>query len=116
MIPPFDHLVLQANPDFARLYDSLTNDVLTLDGSTKNDPGAKQRDETRLVSQIPGNSSSDSFSVFINAHYIARNLNTTGCSRPRSISSRMHWRRHHPLHLNRQHDNCGNRDLSPQNQ
>lgn len=56
MIPPIDPLVLKTNPEFAKLYSSLTRDVLAEDGSTKNDAATKQRCETRLVSHdgFPG--------------------------------------------------------------
>ncbi|KAH6966738.1 hypothetical protein EDB82DRAFT_541805 [Fusarium venenatum] len=57
MFPPVEDSVLQNNPDFANLYNKLTNVVLNPDGSTQNDPRAKERasvreelDRRRLIS------------------------------------------------------------------
>ncbi|KAJ4125562.1 hypothetical protein NW768_009183 [Fusarium equiseti] len=57
MFPPVEESVLQNNPDFANLYKKLTNVVLNPDGSTHNDPRAKERasvskelDRRRLIS------------------------------------------------------------------
>ncbi|KAH6639938.1 hypothetical protein BKA67DRAFT_665323 [Truncatella angustata] len=47
MLPLIDDAVIQANPGFGQLYDTLTSDILHPDGSTKNDKTTKQRDETR---------------------------------------------------------------------
>ncbi|KAI1861853.1 hypothetical protein JX265_009356 [Neoarthrinium moseri] len=47
MLPPVDEAVFESNPDFAKLYRSLTSDALSPDGSTKNDPTAKQRNAVR---------------------------------------------------------------------
>ncbi|KAI1770564.1 hypothetical protein F4818DRAFT_432580 [Hypoxylon cercidicola] len=45
MLPPIDEAVLKNNPDFERLYKSVTGSLLNADGSTKsNDPTAKKRD------------------------------------------------------------------------
>jgi hypothetical protein len=49
MFPPVEDSVLQNNPDFANLYNKLTNVVLNPDGSTKNDPRAKERATVREV-------------------------------------------------------------------
>ncbi|CAK7227427.1 hypothetical protein SBRCBS47491_006565 [Sporothrix bragantina] len=43
MIPPVEEAVLRNNPDFATLYTTLTTVILNPDGSTKTDPGAKER-------------------------------------------------------------------------
>ncbi|KAH7134801.1 hypothetical protein B0J13DRAFT_626001 [Dactylonectria estremocensis] len=45
--PPVDAAVLKSNPDFAILYGRLTNVVLNPDGSTKEDPAAKERAAVR---------------------------------------------------------------------
>ncbi|KAF5002258.1 hypothetical protein FGRMN_475 [Fusarium graminum] len=57
MFLPVEDSVLQNNQDFANLYNKLTNVVLNPDGSTKNDPRAKERatvreelDRRRLIS------------------------------------------------------------------
>lgn len=50
MFPPVDDSVLKANPDFAILYGKLTNVVLDSDGSTKEDPAAKERKRVKEVS------------------------------------------------------------------
>ncbi|UZP42547.1 hypothetical protein NXS19_010363 [Fusarium pseudograminearum] len=57
MFPPVEDSVLQNNPDFANLYNKLTNVVLNPDCSTQNGPRAKERasvrqelDRRRLVS------------------------------------------------------------------
>ena len=52
MLPPVDDAVLQNNPDFAALYKTLTTAILNPDGSTKNDPAAKERNAVREV-RIP---------------------------------------------------------------
>lgn len=49
MLPPIDDAVLQNNPEFATLYNTLTTAVLNDDGSTINDPSSKERDATREV-------------------------------------------------------------------
>lgn len=49
MLPPVEDAVLQNNPDFAALYATLTTVILSPDGSTKNDPAAKERDAVREV-------------------------------------------------------------------
>jgi hypothetical protein len=51
MIPPVDEAVLQSNPDFAILYTRLTKTVLKPDGSTKEDPVAKEREAVQKVSE-----------------------------------------------------------------
>lgn len=51
MFPPVDEAVLQQNPDFANLYSKLTKVILNPDGSTKEDPAAKQRAAVREVSE-----------------------------------------------------------------
>ncbi|KAM7189421.1 hypothetical protein V8F20_010151 [Naviculisporaceae sp. PSN 640] len=43
MLPPIEESILQNNPDFAALYSTLTSVILNPDGSTKNDPAAKER-------------------------------------------------------------------------
>ncbi|KAK7403689.1 hypothetical protein QQX98_010533 [Neonectria punicea] len=47
LFPPVDAAVLQNNPDFANLYGKLTHVVLNPDGSTKEDPAAKERAAVR---------------------------------------------------------------------
>ncbi|KLU89473.1 hypothetical protein MAPG_08444 [Magnaporthiopsis poae ATCC 64411] len=47
MLPPIDDAVLQSNPEFATLYNTLTTAVLNDDGSTMNDPSSKERDAIR---------------------------------------------------------------------
>ena len=49
MFPPVDQSVLQSNPDFANLYNKLTNVVLNPDGSTKDHPAAKERKRVKEV-------------------------------------------------------------------
>lgn len=49
MFPPVGDSVLQNNPDFANLYNKLTDLVLNPDGSTKEDPRAKERAAVREV-------------------------------------------------------------------
>ncbi|KAI0846505.1 hypothetical protein F5Y00DRAFT_264507 [Daldinia vernicosa] len=45
MLPPIDEAVLKQNPDFDRLYKTLTGSLLNPDCSTRsNDPAAKKRD------------------------------------------------------------------------
>jgi hypothetical protein len=52
MFPPVDSAVLQNNPDFALLHAKLTNVVLNPDGSTKDDPHAKERAAVDQVSKL----------------------------------------------------------------
>ncbi|KAI1104827.1 hypothetical protein F4804DRAFT_173478 [Jackrogersella minutella] len=48
MLPPIDECVLRNNPDFERLYKTVTESLLNIDGSTKsNDQAAKKRDDVR---------------------------------------------------------------------
>ncbi|UNI19758.1 hypothetical protein JDV02_005918 [Purpureocillium takamizusanense] len=47
MLPPVDDQVLRDNPEFARLYSTLTNVVLNPDGTTKHDEGEKKREAVR---------------------------------------------------------------------
>ncbi|KAF7549973.1 hypothetical protein G7Z17_g6045 [Cylindrodendrum hubeiense] len=47
LFPPVDAAVLQNNPEFAILYGKLTHVVLNPDGSTKEDPAAKERAAVR---------------------------------------------------------------------
>ncbi|KAI1453157.1 hypothetical protein F4805DRAFT_385761 [Annulohypoxylon moriforme] len=48
MLPPIDEAVLKNNPDFERLYKTVTGSLLNPDGSSKgNDPTAKKRDAVR---------------------------------------------------------------------
>ncbi|KAK8040196.1 hypothetical protein PG993_008607 [Apiospora rasikravindrae] len=47
MLPPVDESVLTDNPDFEKLYKSLSTDILHPDGSTKKDAAAEQRDAVR---------------------------------------------------------------------
>lgn len=50
MLPPIDEAVLKTNPDFDRLYKTLTSSLLNPDGSSKStDPTAKKRDAVRDV-------------------------------------------------------------------
>jgi hypothetical protein len=44
-----DDAVLQSNPDFAILYNKLSKVKLNPDGSTKDDPAAKERDRVKEV-------------------------------------------------------------------
>jgi hypothetical protein len=50
MLPPVEDAVLQNNPEFASLYNTLTGAILNPNGSTKNDPAAKEREAVRQVS------------------------------------------------------------------
>ncbi|KAH6888731.1 hypothetical protein B0T10DRAFT_549154 [Thelonectria olida] len=45
--PPIDDAVLQNNPDFANIYKKLTHVILNPDGSTKDDPAARERAAVR---------------------------------------------------------------------
>ncbi|KAK5653432.1 hypothetical protein OQA88_8917 [Cercophora sp. LCS_1] len=47
MLPPVEDAVLQGNPEFAALYSTLSTVILNPDGSTKNDPAAKERAAVR---------------------------------------------------------------------
>ncbi|KAK4108583.1 hypothetical protein N656DRAFT_761274 [Canariomyces notabilis] len=47
MLPPVEDAVLRNNPQFAALYSTLTTTILNPDGSTKNDPAAKERSAIR---------------------------------------------------------------------
>ncbi|KAI1112965.1 hypothetical protein F5Y14DRAFT_237714 [Nemania sp. NC0429] len=47
MLLPIDDSVLQSNPRFEKLYNTITTSILNPDGSTKIDPCAKQRDAVR---------------------------------------------------------------------
>ena len=49
MFPPVEDAVFQHNPEFAALYKTLTTAILNPDGSTKNDPAAKERNAVRAV-------------------------------------------------------------------
>jgi hypothetical protein len=49
MLPPVEDAVLRNNPQFAALYSTLTTTILNPDGSTKNDPAAKERSAIREV-------------------------------------------------------------------
>ena len=49
MFPPVDDAVFQNNPEFATLYNTLTTAILNPNGSTKNDPSAKDREVVREV-------------------------------------------------------------------
>lgn len=49
MIPPVDEQVLRDNPEFAKLYLTLKNDILNPDGSTRLDPELKDR---KAISQV----------------------------------------------------------------
>lgn len=49
MFPPVEDSVLQKSPGFASLYSTLTTIVLNPDGSTKDDPAAKERAAVREV-------------------------------------------------------------------
>lgn len=49
MIPSVDDQVLRDNPEFAKLYSVLKNDILNPDGSTKCDPDVKER---KVVNQV----------------------------------------------------------------
>lgn len=49
MLPPVDESVLTDNPDFEKLYKSLSTDILHPDGSTKKDAAAEERDAVRQV-------------------------------------------------------------------
>ncbi|KAK7919895.1 hypothetical protein PG985_007917 [Apiospora marii] len=47
MLPPVDESVLTDNPEFEKLYKSLSTDILHPDGSTKKDAAAEERDAVR---------------------------------------------------------------------
>ncbi|OIW27904.1 hypothetical protein CONLIGDRAFT_453910 [Coniochaeta ligniaria NRRL 30616] len=47
MHPPVEDAVLQNNPEFAVLYNTLTTAVLNPNGSTKNDPARKEREAVK---------------------------------------------------------------------
>lgn len=50
MLPPIDETILKSNPDFERLYKTVTSSLLNSDGSTKShDTAAKKRDAVREV-------------------------------------------------------------------
>ncbi len=49
MLPPVDDAVLQNNPEFATLYNTLTTAVLNANGTTKTDAAAKDREAVRQV-------------------------------------------------------------------
>ena len=49
MFPPIENAVLQSNPDFAALYSTLTTAILNGNGSTKDDPAAKERNAVQEV-------------------------------------------------------------------
>lgn len=49
MLLPIDDAVLQSNPRFEKLYNTITTSILNPDGSTKIDPPARQRDAVRQV-------------------------------------------------------------------
>jgi hypothetical protein len=49
MLPPIEEAVLQNNPEFAALYNTLTTVILNPNGSTKNDPATKEREAVREV-------------------------------------------------------------------
>lgn len=51
--PPIDEAVLLNNPDFANVYKKLTHVLLNPDGSTKEDPAARERAAVREVSFCP---------------------------------------------------------------
>lgn len=53
MLPPVDDAVLRNNPDFAKLYNTLTTAILNPDGTTRHDPGAKEREAIRKVGGTP---------------------------------------------------------------
>ncbi len=50
MFPPVEDAVLQNNPEFATLYNTLTTVILNPNGSTKNEPAAKEREAVREAS------------------------------------------------------------------
>lgn len=52
MFPPVDDAVLKNNPDFALLYGKLTNVVLNADGTTKDDPAARERKRVKEVCSV----------------------------------------------------------------
>ncbi len=45
-----DAAVLEDNPEFASLHNTLSNVILNADGSTKADPASKEREAVRKVS------------------------------------------------------------------
>lgn len=49
MFPSVDDSVLEDNPDFARLYKTLTTATLNPNGTTRADPSAKARNAVREV-------------------------------------------------------------------
>lgn len=50
MLPPVDKQVLEDNPDFAKLYKTLTTTILNPDGSTRQDKEHKETEAIRKVS------------------------------------------------------------------
>lgn len=52
MLPPVEEIVLQSNPEFAALYSTLSTVILNADGTTKNDPSAKERQAVRKVGRF----------------------------------------------------------------
>lgn len=51
MLPPVDEAILQSNPEFAILYNKLTKVVLNPDGTTKDDPAARERKRVKEVNK-----------------------------------------------------------------
>ncbi|KAI1631990.1 hypothetical protein F4809DRAFT_127119 [Biscogniauxia mediterranea] len=47
MLPPIDEDVLGKNPEFAKVYKTITGSLLNPDGSTKGDAAAEKRDQVR---------------------------------------------------------------------
>ncbi|KAK6955279.1 hypothetical protein Daesc_002912 [Daldinia eschscholtzii] len=88
MLPPIDEAVLKQNPDFDRLYKTLTGSLLNPDGSTRsNDPAAKKRDavhnqqqqqqQQQLVpNQTPGRARTAPLRLILHLNYNYHNNNT----------------------------------------
>lgn len=55
MLPPIEDSVLQDNPDFAALYNTLTTAILNPDGTTKDDHSraAREREIVRKAGLNP---------------------------------------------------------------
>lgn len=48
MLPPVDPEILRNNPDFAKLYETLTKDILNADGTAKKRPVEEAQDEEKI--------------------------------------------------------------------
>lgn len=53
MLPPVDPEVLRNNPDFAKLYATITKDILNADGTVKKRSPEEAQDEERIKVPLP---------------------------------------------------------------